>query len=31
MDCFDLFEDIDFTEIVPLIALGAVQEATQRV
>ena len=31
MDSFDLFGDIDITDIVPLIALGAVQEAQSKV
>ena len=31
MDTFNLFEDIDITDIVPLIALRAVQEAVSKV
>lgn len=30
MDTSDLFEDIDFTDIAPIIALGAVQEAASK-
>jgi hypothetical protein len=31
MDSFDVFGDIDITDIVPIIALGAVQEAQSKV
>jgi hypothetical protein len=31
MNTFNLFEDIDTTDIVPIIALGAVQEAASKV
>jgi hypothetical protein len=31
MNTFNLFEDIDITDIVPIIALGAVQEAASKV
>jgi hypothetical protein len=31
MDAFDLFGDIDITDIVPIIILGAVQEAVSKV
>jgi hypothetical protein len=31
MDTFDLFESIDITDIVPIIALGAMQEAASKV
>lgn len=31
MDASDLFEDIDLTDILPIIALGAVQEAVFKV
>jgi hypothetical protein len=31
MDSFDVFKDIDITDIVSIIALGAVQEAQSKV
>ena len=31
IDSFDVFRDIDITDIVPIIALGAVQEAQSKV